>query len=166
MITDQDIQDLIRRPKVIVDRRPATGHREVNGHRRCDLDLRSDEPEAATFKVFIRQNIKFIENFSIGLRYETGDRSLRTVTLVRYNGPHGETSRHPDGHYGMPHIHRITAAEIASGSAHPQESRREVTDRYTTYEQALAVFFDDIATRDPAIHFPGLIQGRLFDGHR
>ena len=106
------------------------------------------------------------DNFSIGLRYETRDRSLGTITLVRYNGPHGDTSRHPDGHYAKPHIHRITASEIASGSIHPQESHREITDRYATYEQALIVFFNDIATYDHTVYFPGLGQGRLFNGHR
>lgn len=166
MITDQDIQDLIRLPKIIVAKRPAMGHREENGQRRCDLDLRVDEPNPAAFKVFIRQNIRFIENFSIGLRYESDDRTLRTITLVRYNGPHGEISRGPDGHYTKPHIHRITAAEIASGITHPQESHREITTRYTTYEQALTVFFDDIQAYNHTAYFPGLGQERLFNGHR
>ena len=50
---------------------------------------------SAMFRVFIRQNTNFIENFSIGLLYHTGDRMLRTIALVRYNGPHGETSPEP-----------------------------------------------------------------------
>ncbi len=166
MITDQDIQDLIRLPKIIVDKRPTVGYREENGQRRCDLDLRTDVSDAATFKVFIRQNTRFIDNFSIGLRYKTRDKSLGTITLVRYNGPHGEISRHPDGHYAKPHIHRITAAEIASGSTHPQERHREITDRYSTYEQALIVFLNDIEAYDHTVYFPGLRQGRLFNGHR
>ena len=88
-----------------------------------------------------------------------------TITLVRYNGPHGEINRHSDGHYNKPHIHRITAAEIASGSTEPQESHREITTRYGTFEQALLVFFDDIAAPDSGQYFSELLQGRLFNGH-
>ena len=97
--------------------------------------------------------------------YQTGDKRLGTITLVRYNGPHGEINRHADGHYNKPHIHRITAAEIASGSTEPQESHREITTRYGTFEQALLVFFDDIAAPDSGQYFPELLQGRLFNGH-
>lgn len=114
------------------------------------------------FTVFTRQNIVFIENFSIGLRYQTNDPKLGTVTLVRYNGPHGEYSRHPDGHHAVPHIHRITATEIASGSTQPQERDREITDRYSTFETALVVFFADIGAINYGEYFPELLQGRLF----
>ena len=112
-----------------------------------------------------RQNEKFIENFSIGLRYKTGDDSLGTITLIRYNGPHGETSRSPDGHYNKPHIHRITASEIASGSTQPQECHREITDRYQTYEQALPIFFGDIGVENYKKYFPELLQQSLFNGN-
>ena len=109
-MTDQDIYRLIHLPKTILSKTPFTGYREENGYKRCDLDLQAVDG-SAMFRVFIRQNTNFIENFSIGLLYHTGDRMLRTIALVRYNGPHGETSRNPDGHFGNPHIHRITETE-------------------------------------------------------
>jgi hypothetical protein len=117
------------------------------------------------FTVFIRQSDKFIENFSIGLRYKTKDRTLGTVTLIRYNGLHGETNRGPDGHFGRPHIHRVNAMELAEGNREPQERHREITDRYSTYEEALSVFFVDIGASNYLDYFGELRQLELFDGH-
>ena len=114
MLTQQRIQELIALPKIIVRRLPSHGYREENGNRRCDLELRSDGQDDGTFAVFIRQNLQFVENFPIGLRYRA-DLPLGAITLMRYNGPHGESSRAPDGHYAQPHIHRITEQELASG---------------------------------------------------
>ena len=165
MLTDHDIQTLIELPKLIVAKDPSKGYRDDRGYKRCDLDLLDKTECSLKFAVFVRQNTNFVENFSIGLRYQTGDSKLRTITLVRYNGPHGEYSRDPDGHYATPHIHRITAAEIASGSVQPQESDRKITNRYSTFEQALMVFLGDFAVSNRENFFPELLQGRLFNGH-
>ena len=164
-MTDNDIERLIYLPKTIQAKNPAVGYREVNEQRRCDLDLRATSEDGPSFSVFVRQNLVFNENFSIGLRYFTGDRRLGTLTLTRYNGPHGEYSRHPDGHFAQPHIHRITEAEIASGSSEPQEQNRVITNKYSTFEQALFIFFSEIAATNFASHFPKLDQPRLFSGH-
>ena len=166
-MTDQKILDLIACPKSIVRRQPAHDYRTEHRQRRCDLDLQADggEFDGGEFKVFIRQNTDFIENFSIGLRFQTGSRLLGLVTLARYNGPHGESSRAPDGHYARPHIHRITASELATGNVQPQENDREITNRYGTFEEGLRAFFDDAGVTNAAGYFPGLWQGRLFDGH-
>ena len=167
MLTDTDIGELIVRPKRIVNKSPASGYREQNQSRRCDLGLVDLEDERCEYRVFIRQNTNFIENFTIGLRHRpVGDPTLGTLTLVRYNGPHGEYSISSDGHYDVPHIHRITEAEITSGSYQPQERHRELTDRYSTYETALKVFWGDVGVRDEANinqFFPGLLQSRMFD---
>ena len=167
MLTDVDIAELISRPKMIVKKTPASGYLEESRNRRCDLELVDIEDDRCEFRVFIRQNTDFIENFSIGLRHRPiGDPTLATLTLVRYNGPHGEYSINPDGHYAVPHIHRITEAEIASGSYQPQERHRELTDRYSTYESALRVFWGDIGVHNEANinrHFPGLMQSSMFD---
>jgi hypothetical protein len=167
MLTDADICDLIGRSKRIVNKSPTSGYREQGQSRRCDLELVDIADECRKYRVFIRQNTKFIENFTIGLRHRPqGDPTMRMLTLVRYNGPHGEYSRNADGHYAVPHIHRITQKEIASGSHQPQECHRELTDRYSTYESALQVFWMDIGVRDDANinkHFPGLMQSKMFD---
>ena len=164
-MTDDDIQELIRLPKAIVDRSPARGYQEENGQRRCDLNLQASDGTGLAFLVFIRQNLRLPGNFSIGLRCAVNRGKLTTVTLARYNGPHGEHSRASDGHYALPHIHYITADEIAHGHSQPQENRRELTGRYDALEEALRVFFQDTSTGNYAAFFPELTQARLFDGY-
>ena len=166
ILTDHQIQDLLAIPKTISEKTPAKGYKEENNNKRCDLKLETAWDDGDTFAIFIRQHSIFIEGFSIGLRYQTNSKALKTITLVRYNGPHGEYSRNPAGHYAQPHIHRITAQELASGSNNPQESHREITDRYSTFEQALRIFFEDIGVKNYAEYFPEALQPRLFDEHQ
>ena len=165
MLTDHEIESLIGLAKDIVSKTPAVGYRNENLHRRCELELTASSSPDTEFTVFVRQNDKFIENFSISLRYKTKDRTLGTITLVRYNGPHGETSRRPGGHFGRPHIHRVTARELAEGNREPQERYRDITDRYGTFEEALSVFFRDIAASNYLDYFGALRQLELFNGH-
>ena len=157
MLKDFEIQALIETEKRIVHKNPAKGFREENRHLGCRLELESVSDEEKKFKVFIRQSVEFIENFSIGLQHEI-------FILTRYNGPHGESSRHSDGHYAKPHIHRITAAEIASRNMVPQEKHRKITDKYRTSEEALWIFFRDTGTINFAKHFSELRQTKLFNG--
>lgn len=166
ILTDEQIQHLLDVPKKITKRTPAKGYNEENNHKRCDLELETTTDSEVRFSVFIRQNSKFIEDFSIGLLYRTNDRTMGTITLVRYNGAHGEFSRHPDGHYDQPHIHRITEQELASGSKRPQVKHREITDKYISFEQALRAFFVDVGVTDYVDYFPEVLQLRLLNGHQ
>lgn len=148
------IHELIAVPKTILEKSPNSGYREENGSRRCDLKLQSHgEGNDGIFTVFIRQNLKFIENFSIGLCYKKVDLGISNVNLVRYNGPYGERSSAPDGHYAKPHIHRISETDLASGSTQPQEHNRVITDRYITLEQAIPLFFEDIGVSNYSQYF-------------
>ena len=165
MLNDQQIDGLIKIPKTIKVKTPVKGYKDEDGHKRCDLELEASSDNGAKFTVFIRQNNEFIENYSIGLRFQTNDRLLGTITLIRYNGPHGEYSLPQDGHFASPHIHRITARDIASGTAQPQESQREITKRYSTFGEALAVFFGDIGVTDYEKYFAESLQTGLFNGH-
>ena len=166
MLTDEQIRELIAVPKSIAALVPRNGFRVEDRHRRCELELSSDSGGFRKFDVFIRQNIRFAGNFSIGLRCQVGDTNRTiTVTLARYNGPHGETARSQDGHYALPHIHYITEAEIARGHQQPQEKLRTATDRYTTFVEALHAFFADISVSKYLDYFPELRQGRLFNEH-
>lgn len=160
-MTDQQLSNLFVCPKQITGKHPARGYHEDNRHWRCNLDLQSVNGTGGVFEVFIRQHVVFVENFSIGLRYQTGNRSPGTITLARYNGPHGEFSRASDGHFAQPHTHHLTAEELAAGSTEPQEKDRRVTDRYATFAQALAVFFGDAGVTNYADYFPELRQARL-----
>lgn len=163
MLTDAQIQELIAMPKRILNKEPARGYRREGVHRRCRLALATVHPGNGEFNVFTRQNIEFVENFSIGLHCKTSAHP-RGITLVRYNGPHGESSRDPDGHYASPHIHRITQAESAKGSVEPPEKHRELTDRYDTFEEALLVFFSDIGVSNYAEYFDA--KRNSFNEHR
>ena len=153
MLTEADIRQLVGMPKRILKKDPARGYKEEGNHRRCNLDLAAIHPGEGSFEVFVRQHLIFRESYSIGLRYLTDDSSRGAITLVRYNGQHGEVSRSADGHYAASHIHRITREELEKGSVEPQENDRELTNRYATFEQALVVFLSDIGVTDYAAHF-------------
>ncbi len=158
MLTDAQIRRLIAMPKRISKKDPVRGYKDEGNHRRCNLDLAAIQPDEGSFEVFIRQHTLFIENYSIGLLYHTDEHPKGKITLVRYNGPHGEFSRSADGHYAVPHIHRITQEELAKGSMEPQENLREPTNKYATYEQALGVFFSDIGVSNYDSYFPSQLK--------
>lgn len=161
----QQIKDLIDEPKKIDSRTPSKGYREENANYRCDLVIYTTSKPSAKFEIFIRQSMKHIENFSIGLRYHTNDQKIPTITLVRYNGPHGEYSLHPDGHYAKPHIHRITEQELKGGYIQPQEKHREITNRYQTFDEALITFFNDVNVLNYKDYFTSQRQLAIFDEH-
>ena len=163
MFTDQEIQTLIECPKEIKQKQPSRGYKEEDGHRRCNLTLEGASDENKAFHIFIRQNSTFIENYSIGLQYKTGDKALGSVTLIRYNGPHGEVGKSRDDHHDRPHIHRLTAEELQAGNVQPQEKHRELTDRYELFEEALNVFFNDVGVASYSQYFPNLNQTNLFN---
>ena len=88
MLTDENIGALIISPKKISKKSPAIGYDSREGTQKyCSLILESVDPEGPSFSVFIRQNSQFIENFSIGLRCQTGDRELGTVNTCSLQRP-------------------------------------------------------------------------------
>ena len=162
VFTDQQLEDLIVMPKVLRSREPAMGYKTQDRSERCDMKLSPEGSEVIEFEVFVSRNLKFIENFSIGLRYNTNLQNLGKITLLRYNGAHGETSHAEDGHYARPHIHRLTSKDVEFGIIHPTERDRKITDKYGTLEEALDVFFDDINITDFGKYFEVLMQRSLF----
>ena len=165
MLSNTEIQNLIHIPKLIVQKTPSVGYSSIPNYKRCNLELTVAGESEKRFAVFVSQNTNFIENFSIGLRYRTGRKKPASVTLVRYNGAHGEYALSPDGHYMHPRIHRITEKELRAGNIQPQESHRVITDRYATFDQALNVFFLDNSVFNFYDFFPELQRPRLFDGY-
>lgn len=165
MLNDQQVRDLISQPQRVVEKDPAKGYREEHHQRRCDLQLERVSDGKQCFSVFVRQSLTFVENVSVGLRYRTENPGAPIVTLTRYNGPHGEFSIQPDQHYAQPHIHRVTEAEMSSGSAYPQEKHRALTDRYSTFEECLRIFFADASVQNYSDFFPDSGQARLWDGY-
>ena len=72
-MTEQELKELRELPKTIQAKTPRHGFREEGGHRRCDLTLRASGDLGLRFDVFFRQTTRYIENFSLGLVYHTGD---------------------------------------------------------------------------------------------
>lgn len=165
MITDQEIHSLITLPKVITSKDPLRGYHEENRSRHCTLYLVSSDQTNRKFSVFVRQTVLFPKNFSIGILYLDAPGNLSDSPLTRYNGSHGDNSRAPDGHYEQPHIHYLTAAEVASGSRKPPERLIVNTDKYSTLEEALPIFFTDTNTQNYINYLPELLHSRLFHGY-
>ena len=163
-LTDEQLQELINMPKIVRSRKPVSDYKIEGGHERYNMELSSDASDRTQFEVFIRRSTRFIENFTIGLQYYTNMRDIGDITLLRYNGAHGETSRAQDGHYDKPHIHWLTSEDIESGIIQPQEKNRRVTDEYSTLDEALEVFSRDINIVDFGKYPVLSMQRRLFDG--
>jgi len=155
--TDDLIRELITCEKHIVD---SSGNlKEENGYLRRNLSLLSVDRDYEFF-VFIRMNISFQENFSIGLEFNPREERGR-VCLVRYNGPHGPNRQYP--HHESCHIHRATE-ETISENRKPDSNIVE-TQLYSTFNDALNVFIRDIniSVEDRKKHFPPIdTQGNLF----
>lgn len=129
------------------------------GSWRNDMRLKSVEGDD-DFRVFMRRNQKFPENFSIGLAYRPKD-GTEEITLLRCNGPHGAFNStfdpaHP--HYSY-HVHRATEETIASG-ARP-ESYAEICSEFASYEEALQYFIRVVNVGDAEEYFPDVAQGRF-----
>ena len=161
-MTDEEIQNLITSSKRIYKREPKKGYKIKDNNKRCDLTLKGNNK--MKFKVFICQNQTFIENFSIGLCCEIPSMK-NSITLVRYNGPHGQIKRNKSDHHPEPHIHYITREEIKSGVFRPKTKNIKITNKYTTFEEGLRSFLQDINIVNWTDYFSELNQGSLFDGH-
>ena len=162
-LTERELKELRETPKTIESKVPRRGFREESGHLRCNLTLHAPTDPIVRFEVFVRQTVRYIENFSLGLIYHARDRVHGAITLVRYNGAHGEQMLTPDGHYAQPHIHYLTAEELAQGYLQPRALRRELTDRFSTLEDAIPVFLQDIGVSNVNTYFEDITQGKLFN---
>ena len=163
MLDNTQIDALVSEPKQITSRMPTAGYRLERGSHRCNIELESTSEPKHRFAVFVRQNAVFAENFSIGLMYRSDHPRFKTFTLVRYNGPHGESGYSEDGHYDRPHIHYMRESELSRGHSAPQPRCRKLTDRFSTLDQALICFFTDANVADYELYFPNLTQGGLLD---
>lgn len=73
--------------------------------------------------------------------------------ILRCNGPHGEHKMSP--HHVHFHIHKITTGAIESGLK--EDCFIEITEEYTTYEDALRFFvkYINLKPADIKLYFPG-----------
>lgn len=152
MLTDTEIQNLIKCPKKITSSTPAKGmipdpKSSLISRKNMELVSESGEHE---FIVFMRKNTLLTEQFSIGLLYKTRVKNPGRITLLRYNGEHGTSDFSKDGHFGTFHTHRINQALIEAGIYEP--SQIEITTSYQSFEQALTLFYQE--TNIPSDGFP------------
>lgn len=135
--TQKELEYLISCPKEII-KPPRKSMVLTNGHQRNDMDLCSVEGKEK-FRVFMRKNAQFEENFSIGLDYIPSEGGQQ-ICLVRCNGPHGEHTNDlfsSAPHTGY-HIHKATAENINAGLK--PEKFAIITTEYATYDEALFFF--------------------------
>jgi hypothetical protein len=106
-----------------------------------------------SFRVFIRQNAKFTENFTIGLDYIQRDEP-GSICLLRCNGPHGPHVLW--SHHAQFHIHKALADNVNGGRK--SEAFAEVTASYASLEEAIRHFGSICHITDWNLHFPDLQQ--------
>lgn len=153
--TDSFIEELLTCPKKIT-KPPAREMKLDRGNWKNNFELESEGGEFK-FSVFIRYNDTFNENFSIGLDYNPREEP-GTIALIRCNGPHGSTKQWD--HHGRTHTH-VASAETVNNGLKP-ESNIEITDRYTSWNEALQFFVKRVNIHGAEVSFPPP-QGNLFD---
>ena len=84
--TDDLLNQLFSCVKIFIDP-PSKDYHEDRGHMKKNFTLQSEDRQFL-FKGFIRYNIRFLENFSIGLDYDPKE-ERGTICLLRCNGNHG-----------------------------------------------------------------------------
>jgi len=136
--TDEFINQLFQCVKIFIDS-PPKDYQEVRGHMKKNFTLQSVDGQF-NFKGFIRYNVRFPENFSIGLDFNPKEEK-GTICLIRCNGDHGENAAHP--YHSSFHIHRATAFTINEGLK--PESHIEETNAYSGLEEAIQYFIKFIA---------------------
>lgn len=155
--SDKEIADLISCPKK-VKTPPKQNMTLERGNYRNDMIL-SSQDESLEFKVFIRKNVDFPENFSIGLEYRPHDES--GFCLLRCNGPHGtfEGTPETDRWHFYYHLHKAKPANLQAGAR--AERGGELTKEYASFEDALPYFLKLINVQEYRKYFPKFFTPEL-----
>ncbi|MFA5728332.1 MAG: hypothetical protein WC957_02795 [Candidatus Neomarinimicrobiota bacterium] len=159
-MNDQEIKELIEIPKVIEELQPKVLKIE-SGHQRQKIILKSMDNQKR-FWIFVRRNLKFVENFSVGLVYSAPDG--KNIHLLRLNGAHGQVSKKPfglDPHIDF-HIHTLTSNDFESGN-YNKPSGIELTNEFVSLEQATAKMFIKANILNGRDFFSNLDQLNLFN---
>ncbi|MBF0377119.1 MAG: hypothetical protein HQK72_06515 [Desulfamplus sp.] len=165
MLNNMMIDELIKCPKNIVDAIPKHGmaiDKKNSFVKRKNLTLKSTD-DKHIFEMFLRQNTMFIEDFSIGLMFKTEDKSVGKITLIRYNGEHGQSDWSRDNHYSAFHIHKITEKLLIEGIYEPKDI--QITNKFSTFDSALTQFLHYVNVKNFDKYFPHYDkQMYLFEG--
>ncbi len=104
-------------------------------------------------------SLDFAEDFSLGLVFRAPDG--KRVTLVRFNGQHEQSPRlfgsHPHFSY---HIHKASAENLNGGRL--EKHSAEVTERYASFDEAVAEFMTTVNIQGWEKHFPQAVPLPLF----
>jgi len=152
ILSNEQIEMLISMPKKVT-KAPRKLPLDEFGHSRNDFELQSTD-KVNHFRVFMRQNLDFQENFSIGLNLLGTDGS--DTPLLRCNGPYGahiELSASLPPHFTY-HIHIATADSLENGTQ--PEIHAEETSAYGTFDDALAFFLNRCRIENAAVVFPNI----------
>lgn len=108
-----------------------------------------------SFRVFLRQNAKFHENFTVGLDFIPRDEP-GSICLLRCNGPHGPHQLWP--HHTQFHIHMVKAENVNEGRK--SEAFADPTTSYGSFDEAIRHFGSLCHVTDWNSHFQ--VQQLLF----
>ena len=149
--SQDELDELLACPKRTIEPPKRSMRTEMGSHR--NEALLESEDGRHRFRVFIRQNADFAENFSIGLEYHPREEA-GSITLLRCNGPHGPHKLWP--HHAQYHIHKAKAENLLEGGR--AEAFAEITPAYASFEEALRHFGEICHIADWSIHYPPLEQ--------
>jgi len=147
------LTELLETEKLIVTKEPKSGFREEYGHYRADLTLESPVIKAK-YRVFIRQNKEFPENFSIGCCF------LGThgeVAVIRFNGAHKRIVDDIDNHHCQAHIHVEQGFEDSMNSL----DNAEVTLEYDDLCSAIRYAMNRLNILNYQSYFPNVDQMQI-----
>jgi len=159
--TQSEIDRLISCPKS-VDYAPSKSLVKDGAYWRNRAGLVATDDTEGTFSMYIRQNVAFEENFSVGLVYSSND-GRGEVTLLRCNGKHGafNSQYDPDNWHTHNHIHKASESDIDAGFR--PEKHATSTTEFASLEEAVQYFVKvvNLDAKDAAKHFPSDKQGTL-----
>jgi len=141
--TDSKIRELIKIPKKVV-KPPAKNSKSQWMYEQYNLNVAS-ENNKLYFYVYTRQSTEFKEDFSIGLVYLPQD--SERIRILRYNGLHGEHTN-PDNTKIINKCHFHIATENCIKLGIKPDKQAEIASEYSTFEEALKVFWKDINILD------------------
>ncbi len=128
------------------------------GSYRNDMSLMSSDGELE-FRVFMRKNADFHENFSLGIDFKPRDGT--SLCLLRCNGPHGSFEGEPRNEkwHFFYHIHRAKIKNIEAGVR--AEQGGEPTREYASFEDALPFFLKIINLQEYRKYFSDFFAPNL-----
>jgi hypothetical protein len=157
-LTDENIKEFVRCAKTIVCTEPKEMKSE-NGYFRQSLSLHSVKNDYQ-FKVFLRQNETFRENFSVGLIYCPVN--FNQIHLFRCNGKHN-TKSFANEHYHIEyHCHWQSEKGIVDGKL-SKPDKIIISDKYSTFKEAVAHFMQECNITNAEEYFGESLEQSLFD---